>query len=250
MFKKIWNWLLELFFPSNLKCIFCGRDIPDPKVCYCEDCAETLKFNVGQRCKVCDDLVSADSEVCENCKSHHKSFEKAVAPLVYQDAVRGVVLKLKNSNARYLAEPMARMMFERLQKENFDFDLLVPIPLSPKSLSKRKFNQAKLLADELGKLCNKPVDSTSLVKRKQTRHQKELGFLDRQKNLEGAFKIEDRAKILNKNILLVDDVMTTGATANECAKVLKKYANHVFVVTFARNRLTKPANDDFFRKNT
>ena len=231
--KKIWNWILELFFPSNLKCIFCGRDIPDPEVCYCEDCEEKLNFNY-KRCKLCDDIAISDSLICANCKSHHKNFDKSISVLPYDDLAKRVVLKLKDSNARYLAPHMAKLMFNRLRQENIDFDVILPMPLSKKSFSKRKFNQAQLLAENLSILCKKPIETNCFEKIKETKHQKELSFFDRQKNLNKAFKVTDKTKIINKNILLVDDVMTTGATANECAKELKKYADKVFVITFAR----------------
>lgn len=237
--KKCWNAILEFFFPSNLTCMFCGRDVSSPKICYCQNCAESLPFNLGKRCKICDDVVCGDSEVCDSCKSHHKSFDKAVSPFSYEGSVKALVLKLKNDNAKYLAPQMAALMAERLYAENFDFDLIVPTPLSQKSFNKRSFNQAELLAKELGKIFNLPVDTASFVKEKETKHQKELGFSDRQKNLQNAFKIKDKVKLLHKKILLVDDVMTTGATANECAKTLKKVADKVFVVTFARNRYGK-----------
>ncbi len=233
-FKKIWNWVLELFFPSNLKCIFCGRDIPDPEVCYCEDCAEKLIFDSQRRCKLCDDVVLGDSTICDNCKSHHKNFDRAISVFPYIDIVKKVILRFKDSNAKYLAPHMAKLMFNRLQQENINFDVILPMPLSKKSFAKRKFNQAQLLAENLSILSEKPIETNCFEKIKETKHQKELGFFDRQKNLNKAFKVTDKSKVLNKRILLVDDIMTTGATANECAKELKKYADKVFVITFAR----------------
>lgn len=234
--KKIWNWILEIFFPSNLKCIFCGRDIPDPKICYCDECEEKLHFESDKRCKLCDDILHGDSIVCDNCKSHRKAFDRAISVYPYIDMVKKVILKFKDSNAKYLAPHMAQLMNDRLKQTDIEFDIIIPMPLSKKSFSKRKFNQAQMLAEELSKLCNLPVETKCFEKVKETKHQKELGFFDRQKNLHHAFKVTDKTKILNKSILLVDDVMTTGATANECAKELKKFANKVFVITFARKQ--------------
>lgn len=237
--KNCWNKILEFLFPSNLKCIFCGRDVPSKDFCCCEDCLHKLPFNIGQKCKICDDEIFGDGSICDNCKSHHKKFDKAIAPFVYEGDVKKIVLKLKNDNAKYLTPHMAKFMVNRLKQETFSFDLILPVPLSQKSLNKRKYNQASLLAEEIAKLTNSAYNNTVLIKEKETKHQKELGFLDRQNNLHNAFKVVDKNAIINKNILLVDDVMTTGATSNECAKTLKKYANKVYVLTFARNRLTK-----------
>lgn len=237
--KNCWDKILEFLFPSNLKCVFCGRDVPSKDFCCCEDCLHTLPFNNGQRCKICDDEICGDGNICDNCKSHHKKFDKAIAPLVYEGDVKKIVLKFKNDNAKYLAPHMAKFMLNRLKQETVSFDLILPVPLSEKSLDKRKYNQASLLAEEIAKLTNSAFNNAVLIKEKETKHQKELGFLDRQNNLHNAFKVVDKNAIINKNILLVDDVMTTGATANECAKTLKKYASKVYVLTFARNKLTK-----------
>ena len=132
---------------------------------------------------------------------------------------------------------MPRLMSDRINQESFSFDLIIPVPLSQKSLAKRKYNQSQLLADELGKIFDKPVDDSVLIKIKETKHQKNLNISQRKTNLHGAFKIQNKRAVFGKNVLLVDDVVTTGATANECSSVLKKYAKRVWVVCFARNPL-------------
>lgn len=235
---KFWNAAMQLFFPSNFKCLFCNTDIADHEhQVYCNDCALAAPFNNGKRCKICDCTMEGDSEICDGCKDYRKYFDRAVAPMRYEGVAKSLILKLKNDNATYLAPDMARVMSERLRQENFSFDVIIPVPLSQKSLSKRKFNQSKLLADELAKIFAKPVDNHSLIKILETKHQKDLNLAQRKTNLKNAFKVVDKKAILGKNILLVDDVVTTGATANECSIVLKKYANKVYVVSFARNPL-------------
>lgn len=235
-FTKAWDKLMKLLFPDNLKCFICNRDIPaDENKTYCDHCAENSPFNKGHRCKVCDTQISGDSLVCDFCQSHHRSFNKALAPMKYEGDIKNLVLKLKNDNAKYLAPKMAKLMADRINDESLDVDIIIPIPLSPKSLKKRGYNQSELLATELGKILNKEVNLTALSKIKETKHQKELTYLDRQKNLHDAFKVTDKKAVFGKNILLVDDVITTCATANECSKVLSKFAKRVYVVSFARS---------------
>lgn len=235
---KYWNNFLEVLFPSNLKCLFCNNDIPDhDKQVYCDECKTSAPFNNGKRCKICDCVMEGENEICDACLEYKKHFDKAVAPMKYEGVAKSLILKLKNDGATYLAPDMARLMSDRLNQENFSFDLIIPVPLSPKSLAKRKYNQSKLLADGLGKIYNKPIDNTSLVKIIETKHQKDLNLTERKTNLKGAFKVVDKSQVFGKNILLVDDVVTTGATANECSLALKKYANHVYVISFARNPL-------------
>lgn len=235
---KYWNAFLEVLFPSNLKCLFCNADIPDhDKQVYCSSCETTAPFNRGKRCKICDCEMEGDGDVCDGCLEYKKHFDKAVAPMKYEGPAKALILKLKNDNAAYLAPDMARLMSDRLNQESFSFDLIIPVPLSQKSLAKRKYNQSQLLADELGKIFDKPVDDSVLIKIKETKHQKNLNISQRKTNLHGAFKIQNKRAVFGKNVLLVDDVVTTGATANECSSVLKKYAKRVWVVCFARNPL-------------
>lgn len=242
---------LDLLFPKKLKCIFCGRDIPDfDKQPYCEDCAKEEFFNNGKyRCKCCDTPLPIDEGYCYHCKKDHKDFDKALSPFIYVGAVRKTVLKFKSNNGKYLAEPMGKLMAERVKDAGLDFDIIVPTPLSAKSFKKRGYNQSELLANEMGKLLDKPVRTDILLKAKETQHQKELGFSDRQKNLKGAFKIEHSKDIEDLNILLVDDIMTTGATSNQCAKALKKYCGSVYVVVFARRDLNHKDKPTFKLKN-
>ena len=218
-----------------MKCIFCHRDISDASIVpYCDDCYVNAPFNRGKKCKICDQPTNDDSDVCDFCKRQHKAFDRAVAPMEYVDPVRSVVLKFKNNNAKYLAQPIGRMMSDCVIDANFDFDVILPVPASPKALKRRGYNQSLLLAEQISKNLQKPCMDKAFAKILNTKYQKQLSFSKRQKNLQGAFKVLDKKAIFGKTILLVDDVITTCATINECAKELKKYARRVYVVGFAR----------------
>lgn len=242
---------LDLLFPKKLKCIFCGKDIPDfEKQPYCEDCAKEDFFNNGKfRCKCCDTPLPVDEGFCYHCKKNHKDFDRAISPFIYVGPVRTTVLKFKSNNGKYLAEPLGDLMAKRVKDSNINFDLIIPTPLSAKSLKRRGYNQSELLANEIAKRLEKPVRSDILIKAKETQHQKELGFSDRQKNLKDAFKVEHSKDIKGLNILLVDDIMTTGATSNQCAKTLKKHCNNVYVIVFARRDLNHRDKPSFSFKN-
>lgn len=235
---KFFNKILNLIFPSKIKCILCGEDVKDfDNDPICDDCKKDEIFNNSQiRCKICDQPFYGEGEYCENCKQHHKAFDKATAPFIYIGKIRSLVLKFKSNNARYLAYPMAKLMVDRLKTENMlDFDVIIPVPMSEKSLKKRGYNQALLLADEIGKILNKPVKNDLLIKVKETKHQKELNFVSRQENLSSAFKLTKFKDIKDKNVLLVDDILTTCATANTCSEVMRKHAQKIYIATFARN---------------
>ena len=115
-------------------------------------------------------------------------------------------------------------------------DLIVPVPLHPKRLSQRGFNQAGLLALELGRKIKAPVSTDALVRKNQTLPQTRLKRGERLKNVKGAFEIPDDSKVRGRRILLIDDVFTTGTTLSECAKVLKRKggASEVYALTVTR----------------
>ncbi len=238
-FTRIYNNFLNFFFPKNLKCIFCAKDIPDfEKQCYCDECAKASFFNNSKsRCKVCDQPIKTGGEVCHSCKDKKKNFERSFCPFIYEGPVRSAILKFKTKNAKYLAPSLSLLISERLKEENAEFDVLIPVPLSEKSLKKRGYNQALLLANELGKIFDKPVYNDVLLKVKETKNQKRLSFLNRQKNLKGAFVIKNSKLIKGKRVMLVDDILTTCATADICCEKLTKHADWAFVCSFARNLL-------------
>lgn len=230
--------LLNLLFPKNLKCIFCGKDIPNfNEKPYCDHCEKNLPFNNGHKCKICDMEIVGEGEVCELCKTNHKSFDKACSVFKYEGKVRNIILKLKDSNAKYLVHPMAKLMSNTLPDSMKDFDLIIPVPSSAKSMKKRGYNHAKLLAEEISKLTNVEMRSDILIKHKETLPQKSLSFKERHKNLVDAFKLTSRKDIKDKTILLIDDVMTTSATSNACSHLLKRHCKKVYVLTFARNTI-------------
>ena len=232
-FKKIYDKILNIFFPKDIKCLFCGRDINEGEL-YCDDCAKNAPFNNGKRCLLCDEQIFGEGDVCEECKHRHNYFDRILSPMKYESEAVGAVKRLKQNRGLYLAPKMAKLMLKRLQEEKLSFDLIIPVPLFEKSLKARGYNQSELIAEQLSKMLNVPMNNSALIKIKSTHEQKNLPFAKRKNNIIGAFKVADKKAIFKKSILLVDDVVTTCATVNECAKVLKKYASKVYVVSFAR----------------
>jgi competence protein ComFC len=116
-----------------------------------------------------------------------------------------------------------------------DADTIVPVPLHPKRLRWRGFNQSVLLARQIGRIYSIPLDCFTLYRSKDTPPQTQLPEEDRRKNMRGAFALTPKASLEDKCFLLVDDVYTSGATVNECSRVLKRGgAREVFVLTLAR----------------
>lgn len=133
-----------------------------------------------------------------------------------------------------MTKPLARLMISALPRE-IDIDIIIPVPLHPSRLRVREFNQSLLLADQLGRHLARPVSATHLVRITATDPQTTLPRQARLRNMRNAFEVHRPQDLTDKRILLVDDVYTTGATLNECAKTLRKAdSGPVFALTLAR----------------
>ncbi len=230
------NTFIKALFPEDIKCILCNKDIPRQQYPFCESCQNDEIFNNGNRCKICDTSIIKGNIICDHCKEQKRFFEKCYCPLNYTKNVRKAILKFKSDNAKYLAKPFAEIIYKKLKNENVDFDLIVPVPSHYKTIKKRGYNPAKLLADNLSKLTEKPVVDI-LYKNILTKNQKLLNYTERQRNLQNSIILTDKNIIKNKNILLVDDVVTTCATVNICSQLLLSSAKNVFVCAIARNQI-------------
>lgn len=240
-FIKGGNVALDLLYPENIKCIFCGVDIPDyDNKPYCDECEKKEIFNNSpNRCKFCDTPIYDESEICENCKNHHPVYQKACCPLLYKNEVRAAILKFKDDNAKYLAKPFAKLVCDRLEQENFSIDIILPVPSHKRTVKKRGYNQAQVLAEEIGKILNLPVKSDLIEKTKITKAQKSLDYAQRQSNLYKSFKAQNLDCLKDKNVLIVDDILTTGATVNAIARLIKKQAHNIYVACIARTNFEK-----------
>ncbi len=156
----------------------------------------------------------------------------------YEGKLRDIIILYKYRGYRALAKPLALFALKALEREEslwWDLDALIPVPLHPEKRAQRGFNQAEVLAGELAKLKNVPVNKRSLVKIMNTPPQTVLGVIDRKKNLKGAFRVTRSEEIKGRVLLLVDDVFTTGATLQECSLILKEAgAQEIRALTLAQ----------------
>lgn len=247
-FKRFWikveNVIDKILFPSDIKCIFCGNDVPnfDEKP-YCEDCEKDIVFNIGHRCIICDEPIDNEATVCDNCQKHKRYFKRAFCPFVYGGVVRTAVLGYKDSNHRYKAKTFAKFIVDRINASNVKFDAVTFIPLTKKKEKMRTFNQSKLLANEIGKLLD--VEVVDLFeKEKDSVGQKFLNYKQRQENMLGMYKLRPVKLRKDSKILIVDDIITTCATVNYCASLLSKKVGSVYVCAIARNKLRHKIGND------
>lgn len=214
---KFFKSILDALFPENFTCEICGKEIFDGHR-LCSACKETVTFNDDKTCPLCGRKTNLE-ELCLECKFKAPLFDKAVSALVYDGGAKKLIIDFKNSKP-YLKEYFADLLKDKCAKFP-EADGIVAVPMTAKSQRKRGYNQSELLAKALSKRLDIPYLKHAIEKIKQTEWQKSLTKSEREQNLKGCFKA-DRDLVAGKNLIVVDDVMTTGATADAICKELKK----------------------------
>lgn len=181
------------------------------------------------------DIPVGEETLCASCLSDEPPFESARAAMLYSDESKKLVLGFKHADRTHMAKALAIWMHRAGGELLKNCDALLPVPLHRQRLFERRYNQSGLLAQEIGKLTNKPVLVDALSRVRDTPQQGHLKRKERQENVRGAFAAKDKGLLAGKTLVVVDDVMTTGATVSECARVLLKAgAARVDVLALAR----------------
>ena len=229
------NHILRLIFPE--RCLLCDELLPFGKeeVFLCKDClkSETLL----EHCTTCS-LCGAPSkdELCASCLTHRHFFDKAVSCFAYKEQARSRILQFKFGNRRDLYRGFAHQLSERIrpfsQKE--PFDIVTYVPMTKAAKRERGYNQTELLADSISQALEISFSGSLLIKKKETPKQSTLSYSERWQNVSRAFILAKGISLRGKRVLLIDDVLTTGATADALSRLLKSAgANYVFVATIA-----------------
>lgn len=208
--------ILDILFPRSFTCDICGIETFGGEN-LCKSCKEKVVFNDKATCPVCG-RKTVRPEICIECKAEPPAFWKGVSALSYEDNSVILIYKFKNKSA-YLKEYFADLLTPKI-KTLPPCDAIVYVPMLDKDVRKRGYNQSKLLAKAISERIEIPVIDGAIVKVKPTKAQKSLTRKDRLQNLEGCFKVEKDVK--ERTLLLVDDVLTTGATADTLTKLLLK----------------------------
>jgi ComF family protein len=173
--------------------------------------------------------------VCRGCRPLSSALAWVRAPFAYDGAARRAVLMFKFRSGRYLAPTLGELLREALDSRRVEVDLVVPVPLSPARLRARGFNQAELLAEQVARSVN-GVLAPEMLRRTDRPSQRTLAATERLSNLVGSFTCSRSADVRGRRVLLVDDVVTTGATVSACADTLADAgAGRVCALAFARD---------------
>lgn len=223
-----------------MRCLGCGTGLQGKRdISYCDICREDIRLIHEPFCSVCSkpfDKAAGATHTCGSCLRNRWYFKQARAVVCFQGSIAEAVRSFKyNGRMDGLATFAALTEQYFLQQPRPCPDLILPVPLHPKRLRRRGFNQAVVLGRKFFPNEVDRVDPHILERSTWSRPQTGLSSSERIRNVKNAFRLRYPEKIANKRILLVDDVFTTGATVNECARVLvRNRAARVEVFTFAR----------------
>lgn len=232
MKRNLFKDLMDIIYPP--RCPVCGGFLlkdgsgdGESRVSICRTCSADFCRVASPLCNLCGTpFISevAGDHVCGACLLKIPYFETTRAAYLFQGAIREAIHKFKYGLKSSLALPLGFILaeFAAIQADYMAPSLIMPVPLHPKRLRERGFNQSVLLARHVAEKLHTELDFLSLRRIKYTAPQAGLGRKERLKNVRGAFQIRDPDVVKGKAILLVDDITTTGNTLNECARTLKR----------------------------
>lgn len=232
-----YNAFIDLLFPPA--CLKCSALIMNHGG-LCPSCWSSLRFINSSICSCCGypfPFLIAHPSLCPSCFVHPPNYTWARSLLYYDDQVRPLILKYKHGDACHLAPFFALCLSGKLSSCISGNEILVPVPLHWTRLFKRKYNQSALLSQFISRSLNLEVALDALYRTRRTLDQGQFNRQGRSTNVKGAFVLNPKwqSKISNSSIIIIDDVLTTGSTINECAKVLLAAgAKQVAVATIAR----------------
>ena len=211
---KLKGMALDLLFPQW--CVGCGRE--GEFLCY--SCRRSLPRIMPPICPQCG-RPQPGSILCPGCVSWKAEIEGVRSPFRFDGVIREAVHQLKYRNLRALVVPLVELLQNYVSSNSIPGEVLVPVPLHKRKLRERGYNQSQLLARELGKLINLPVVDDCLIRQAHTPFQARASTIDERRiNVANAFVCHDH-RLRGKQVLLMDDVATSGATLDACASALK-----------------------------
>ncbi|MGN1052079.1 MAG: ComF family protein [Candidatus Scatosoma sp.] len=207
-------------------CDCCGKEIfTYPKTRLCEDCKSAMPV-ISRRCPKCGRAAPAEG-VCLECKDRMPLFAFALSAYVYGGKAASLINRMKNGEkylAYFFAEALAPLLEAALDNGGIDREecifTCVPDRKQDRMLRGRRYNPAAVLAEKTCALLNEPADGEIMVKSRETKPQKRMSAKERFENVRGAYRVHKRAAIEGKTAVVFDDILTTGATGSECARIL------------------------------
>ena len=234
------NSLLDIIYPRV--CLVCKTRLDKGHIdnLICKKCWVSIDKNLPPFCHSCGRRLEKrnfSKNICPACIRTNSHFDRAFSPCIYDGALKELIHAFKYKGKDHLGKALSSLMIEFIKEYNLPIkymDFIVPMPLHKSKLRERDFNQAEILSRYIAEEFNKGILKNNLIRHRFTKTQTELRNEERLLNVRGSFSVTDPDRVREKKLLLVDDVLTTGATASEAALALKQAgANIVFVITLA-----------------
>lgn len=245
--RKLKGIVSEAVFPSNIYCICCGSLIDGTRpYSLCDRCVRKIHWMGPHTCEKCGKALpdTYSGRLCYDCMVFRHDFSKGYSCFTYGLHERELLFDFKYNGKRYLAEKFGDILYDRISCEDIYPDVIIPVPVSRSRMKTRGFNQSALLAGRLSELWGIPADDKILIRQKDTPPLRGLAPAEREGQLADAFAVAagKADKIKGKSALLIDDIFTTGITADACSRVLLKAgASDVSLLTLASGGNRKPS---------
>ena len=241
-FPVVKTYLVKFLYPNQ--CLLCEEQIAEEST-FCLNHYNQIKFISFPSCKICSRPINNESSEilkCAECEVKKPSYQSSTILFIYEKVISGMILSLKYHDNTYICKKLGRMFAQKLTRDkSVDFDIIAAVPLHKKRIKSRKYNQSVILGKHIASnLDGVKFITNLLVRTKFSKTQENLNKNERNKNLKNAFIVNPKYRdfVKDKNIILVDDVVTTGATIENCSLALKNYdANHIKIMAIAKTTL-------------
>jgi ComF family protein len=268
-FSRVAADTLNLLFPGNIYCASCGNLIDGTRpYALCDRCVREIEWHTGETCAVCGKALAPHriGGICRECRERGRAFDAGISCCAYTGRARDLVRAMKYKDAAWIAEKLADAMYDRwlqleseraaqgsrTQHEPSVAPIIIPVPMSEAKRRKRGYDQAEVIARRLASLIGAPFADDILMRKRDTAVMSGLGAHERRANMADAFEIRPHVRKLiydgdfaPSDVMLVDDVFTTGSTADACATTLKEAGvKRVTLFTFASGADVDPASDE------
>lgn len=238
------EFILELFFPP--RCLLCSEIFPKKnlktELYLCDTCRKEISFLSGYRslCIKCSRPIDDDNILCPLCQVCGYHFDSALSCCIYEKDVRKALLSYKFGDARYKYRSFAEMMLPVLTESPYYSyaDVICSVPVSKSRRKERGFDHMHPISKYISAKTKIPYAKDAIIKVKDVPPQSKLSFSERKSSVKGAFKVARASSIRGKTVILIDDILTTGATVSEISKVLKQAgAERVIVLTICITKI-------------
>lgn len=241
---------MEALFPSNIYCICCGCLIERNRhYSLCDECLGKIHWITDGACDKCGKDLGKHflGSTCYNCMLREHKFVRGFSCMTYGLLERQMILDFKYNGKGYMGVKFGDILADKISGEHVEFDVIVPVPVHKDREKKRGYNQTAIMAARLAELIHIPVRINGCTRVKSTKLLRSMDPLQREAAMAGAFAVTESEKkhILGKKILLIDDIITTGATVDACAgALLDAGAECVYLLTLASGGNRKPSDID------